>query len=138
MDIITFAQKSIGVPFITGGRDFTGWDCWGLVFCAYREVFNINLPPHDEDYSDVLGKEHQAHLARIINSERHLWRAIKLEQSRAGDVILMKISGRPTHVGLLISKRDMLHVDRGHATARESFCETAWVRRTEGFYRYIG
>ena len=39
-------RRAIGVPFVEMGRDFDGWDCWGLVIAAYRDVAGIGIPDY--------------------------------------------------------------------------------------------
>lgn len=41
---ITKAKEYIGVPYVTGGTDRTGFDCSGLVFTVGKEALNMDLP----------------------------------------------------------------------------------------------
>ena len=52
MDLEQFAAEVVGipVPFMEQGRDRAGWDCWGVIVCAYREVYGIELPDLGEHY----------------------------------------------------------------------------------------
>ena len=36
----------IGIPYLAGGRDFKGCDCWGLVTLYYREALGLELPDY--------------------------------------------------------------------------------------------
>ena len=42
-----FAAKAMSVPFVPLGRGYSGWDCWGLVMCGYRDVLGIELPTYE-------------------------------------------------------------------------------------------
>ena len=57
MDLEQFAAEVVGipVPFKEQGRDRAGWDCWGIIVCAYREVYGIELPDLGEYYDHARG-----------------------------------------------------------------------------------
>lgn len=42
-------SKYVGIPFVPGGRDRKGADCYGLMVLVYREMFNTELPEYDEE-----------------------------------------------------------------------------------------
>ena len=67
-----FAEQAIATPFLDGGRSLAGWDCWGLVVCAYRDVLGISLPSYD-DYDTV--QNHKV-LARLFTSKVPEWRKV--------------------------------------------------------------
>ncbi len=39
-----WAAKDIGLPYQAGGRGPSHFDCWGLVWLIYGQVFGIQLP----------------------------------------------------------------------------------------------
>jgi len=38
------AAALIGIPYVRGGRDKRGFDCWGLLLWIYQEHFSKRLP----------------------------------------------------------------------------------------------
>ena len=44
MDLPCWVDGYIGIPFVLGGRERTGLDCWGLVRLVLREQFQVEVP----------------------------------------------------------------------------------------------
>lgn len=142
MTLAEFARRAISVPFVDRGRDYTGWDCWGLVWLAYRDVYGVSLPSYAESYPDAARKPQSrigiAALVGAYSAEacREAWREVSAPQ--AGDIALFRIDGRPLHVALAMSGADFLHADRGAGTAVERFSSPSWRRRLLSVYRHVG
>lgn len=118
-----FAEKAILTPFLDRGRNFLGWDCWGLVVSAYRDVLGVELPSYGECYAGV--RDHKA-LVRLT-TERDEWS--RLIDPEHGSVALIYRRGLPIHVGIVIGRR-ILHCEEGVDTIVEPFERF----RFEGFY----
>lgn len=125
----------LGVPFKTRGRDRSGLDCWGLVVLHHREVLNITLPGYTElyDRADALGFRQ---LKTIFDREVPLCDNIPLGKEEPGDIAVLRMDGRPIHVGLVIGKRKMLHIEEGIYACAEPYTGIQWRGRLEGFYRH--
>ena len=103
----------IGIPYVEGGRDATGCDCWGLVRLWYMER-GIELPSYDgptirHDHPDLLA-------ARAGEGP---WRQVT--EPRVGDLGLWKRPRRELHAGVLVGPDMVLHNDslgRGSALQR--------------------
>jgi cell wall-associated NlpC family hydrolase len=125
----------IGIPFLEGGRDpARGLDCWGLVAAASRDLYGINLPSYAGCYATPLDYDE---LRRLIDGEMSPWVDVT-GQERAGDVALLRVRGRPVHVGLVTAKGWMLHVEAGCETVQERYDGPQWKRRLIGVYRFQG
>lgn len=95
-------QDYLALPFVEGGRDRHGVDCWGLVCLIYRDAFGIELDTLD----DVALRQGHAMTVRAVleAARRHVvaWRRVAMEALREGDLLVLHVSGRPMHVGVVI------------------------------------
>lgn len=48
-----WAEKYVGLPFVDGGRDWKGCDCWGLVKLILQTECGIEVP----SYGDIAASE---------------------------------------------------------------------------------
>jgi len=53
ISIEEFIDRAMDVPFLEHGRDYNGWDCWGLVVCGQRDVYGVKLPDLSNQYSST-------------------------------------------------------------------------------------
>jgi cell wall-associated NlpC family hydrolase len=128
-----WTDNYIGMPFKCDGKDRTGLDCWGLVALVYKEQLGIELPLYKGVFTDLS----QACLRRVaatMKYERRKWHEVKDPQLY--DVIMLRSGEYAWHVGLVINKREMLHVEVGIDSVVEEFTGRQWKDRIEGFYRY--
>ncbi|MEO6503716.1 MAG: transglycosylase SLT domain-containing protein [Jatrophihabitantaceae bacterium] len=86
-DIVTSAEKYLGVPYVFGGATPTGLDCSGLVQRAYGDL-GISLP-------------------RIASDQAHVGIAVpSLAQAQPGDILTF---GEPAHhVALYVGNNKMI------------------------------
>lgn len=134
MTLEEFARAAIAVPFADHGRGWNGWDCWGLVRLAYREVLEVDLPAWSEGYDDAgetpAGRDQ---VARLIAAGRVGW--IRTAPPGPGDVLLLNLRGRPLHVALALWHGRFLHTESRTGTVIERLAAPLWARRLEGSYR---
>jgi len=124
----------IEVPFKEGGRDLSGWDCWGLCWYVARAEFGLELPVYSREYTTPL--DYRA-LRHLINTERtQSWREVPLGKERPGDVLVIRLRGQPIHVGLVIGGGRMLHCEASVGSVVESYEGPLWRNRIMGVYRY--
>ncbi len=123
------------VPFKAKGRDRNGIDCWGVVWLGKAEIEGISLPSYLEDYthSDIRRLDH---LEKIFVREVPFWDRLNAGEEQAGDVVLMRMSGRSIHVGLVVAKGKMLHIEEKIDLCIEDYDATTWANRVTGVYRY--
>lgn len=134
-----FVAKAIVVPFKDKGRDYSGWDCYGLMRCFLKDVHDIEIPSFVDDYENAgLTKDSRDHLEFVITERKKIlpkWVAV--EKPRAGDGVLFLVGGRPIHMGLMVDENNFLHTEFKINTVIESIKSITWKKRIEGFYRYV-
>lgn len=104
-----WAIPYVGIPFVDGGRDRAGCDCWGLVRLVFAEVLGIDLPT----YGEISARE-VARVTRTIRDDSAAapWFPVA-GAARPFDVLVMV--GRPLHVGVMVDARHVLHVEAATA-----------------------
>jgi cell wall-associated NlpC family hydrolase len=135
MPVPIWAGHYIGLPFREHGRDRAGLDCWGLVRLVMAEQFNIALPSHAAEYERTSQAEK---IGALIERESQKWKIIATGSETCGDVVVLRVRGRPMHVGMVIGDRQMLHIERGIDSVLEKYTGAHWTERIAGFYRYKG
>lgn len=121
----------IGIPYRSGGGDFSGADCWGLCKLAARDVFGKRLP--DYIYADA---SNGIEAGQVIDEGCLTWRRVEPGQERAGDIITLRVTlPWPTHCAIVVEPGLMLHTLAGHDSALESYDTVKWSRRVDGFWR---
>lgn len=116
----------IGLPYQTRG-------CWELVRLFYKQEMGIDLPSYADEYAK-LSAEEQQEIAVLIRAERNDWREVT--EPQCGDVILLRIFGEPSHIGIVLGEGKMLHVFRGNTSCVESYFGPKWAPRIDSFWRH--
>ena len=132
MNLNEFVKKSVGTPWISGGRDWSGWDCWGCVRLCYRECLGVDLP----SYGEISARD-LARIARQMETAKDDgWRQIGTP--RALDVVLMRSGrggARVVHVGVMVDANRLLHVEEAAATAVVPVTHFSVAGRIVGYRR---
>lgn len=130
-------ERYLDVPFVDGGRDLSGWDCWGCVRYVSAQEFGRDLPAFD--WAGIRdGRVRAQDIARDVERNRSMFD--RVERPASGDIVLLTPRGRPSHVGIVVVEKPvlMLHAERSFGTAVERVYGPVWRHRLEGFYRYNG
>jgi len=125
-----FIDMALAVPFKDKGRDYAGWDCYGLAYCFYRDVLGINLPLY-LDYEST--RDYEA-LHRVITERQADW--VEVDMPEFGDIALFTLGTRRTHLGVVLNRFHMVHAEGKVGTIVEPFNSSLWKKRREGFYRH--
>jgi sulfur carrier protein ThiS len=125
-----WSDKYIGVPYKPNGRDETGLDCWGLAHLVYKEQFNIDLPSFSEQY-DI---DDDARIKDLISQYEEGWELV--ETPSEGNLVLFKIFGELTHIGVMVNSTEFIHVRENSNTVKDNVENTKWKNRAVGFYKY--
>jgi cell wall-associated NlpC family hydrolase len=129
-----FILKAMMVPFVEKGRSYEGWDCFGLVFCCYRDVLGVELPKYTDEYEDSgITHESRAHLGSVVNKHKRLW--VPVRKPEAMDVVLFRLGGQPIHVGMMIDKKNFIHCEKKRGVSIESVNSLMWCMRRDGYFR---
>lgn len=114
-----WAFDYLGKPWLIGGRGPDTFDCWGLVYCIYRDHYGILLP----SYPTITSKNLLAVTKYITNgatSSDSDW--VRLDNPVDGCVVALSKNNRILHhvgIYLTIDKGMVLHAtDAGSVIAQ--------------------
>ena len=121
----------VGLPYRLAGRDRNGVDCYGLVYLVLNEVFGIKVPSYDlKDVAD------RVKAGKAILDEIEEWTPVPQGQEQPGDVLLFRVGPQPWHMGIWISKGEMLHIQDTIFSVIEDPRGMKWAKRLVGVFRY--
>lgn len=128
-------SKWVGIPFADRGRTLAGADCWGLACLVYAEALFIALPSYADEYRELADRDrHDLH--RVIQAHRGEWREIEPGKERGGDIVILRVAGAASHIGIVARTGQMLTVRRDQASAIESYRSIRWRSRVDAFLRH--
>ena len=125
-----WSNSYVGLPYLTGGRDRDGVDCWGLVRLVHAEQFQNDLP----SFADEYGSPHDIRIQELIARHREGWG--RVDDPQPGDVVVFRVWGGLQHVGVVTEPGKFLHVRAGRTATVERLDGSVWRNRVEGIYRY--
>jgi len=123
-------EKYIGIPYAEKGRDISGLDCYGLVRLIYKNEYKIDLPSFTADYD----ADDNTRIQDLFAQYKEGWETI--DQPSEGDVVLFRMMGIESHIGIVIDSSHFLHVREGRDSVIESFDNAKWSKRITGFFKY--
>lgn len=126
----------VGIPYLLHGTNREGIDCWGLPRLWYREQYGIELPSFGDRYGRELDEVERAHIADLVRGESEQWQRIRQGHEQRGDLILLRILGEESHIGLVVDTGRFLHARQGTDSCVERYDSPIWARRVVGFYRW--
>lgn len=125
----------VGIPFEDHGRSRNGLDCWGLVQLIYREKLGIEIPGFDDRYASVKDKQT---LKALIEGNMSDWKKVPIEEVMAYDCMLMKGLLTDYHIGVVLSRGMLIHVEGSHNGAViENYNSLRLKNRLLGVYRHV-
>ena len=123
-------QQYIGLKYKEKGRDFDGLDCWGLVRLFYKNEHKIDLPSFSSEYD----QKDVNRIEELIAQYKEGWEST--EEPEAGSIVLFRVLGSESHVGIVVSKDQFLHVRENQDSAIENFSSAFWKKRIVGYFKY--
>lgn len=130
MTLEEFIDRAMFVPFRSHGRSYRGWDCWGLFYLAYRDIYDIELPSYRKEYKSIKDCGKLKELIKMGLED--MWKPTTYPKE--GNSVIIYHEGREIHVGMMISKDRVIHTDAGVNTCIQKLTDF----RIEGIYRYNG
>lgn len=105
---MNWIEKYVGLPFVDGGRDWAGVDCWGLVRLVLKTECQIEVP----SYGEISAEELSA-VAHEVASEcaKEPWHPVA-DRIMMFDVAVMHRRKSPVHVGIMTDQDHVLHIER--------------------------
>lgn len=129
-----WVAQYIGIPFVERGRDpATGLDCWGLAKIVLERHFGVHELP---DFADRYIRTREPMVAEIFSEQMQATAWHRVERPAAGDVAVLRILGKPRHVGVMITRNLMLSTERRTGSLIEHLDDPRWTGKLEGYYRH--
>lgn len=94
--IISFAQRKLGSPYVWGATGPNSFDCSGFVGYVFKNSANVNLP-------------------RVSSSQATFKPRISSMNMKKGDLVFFETTGRGriSHVGIYMGNRQFIHASSG-------------------------
>lgn len=122
--------KYLGIPYLHGGRDRNGLDCYGLVLMFYAQNHGVDLP----DYTYVQNWD-----AKGFNyiEEEHWKRFERIDRPEKYGVVTFRGFGSEIekHIGIMIDDISFMHVPVNGGVCVEKRTHRVWSRQLGSFYR---
>lgn len=141
---LRWVDRYVGAPFKEQGREFSGFDCWGM----HRHILMSHAGLDDEDvpsYSEV-GSYDGKQIKKEIKSnlDCNKWVLIQRGLERPFDAVLMKgeyfINGNwkrgPIHIGTVVKPGWMIHIEAKRNAIYLSMNNPDVSERIVGIYRH--
>lgn len=124
--------KYIGLPFVDGGRDFKGVDCWGLVRLVFKNELDVDIP----SYGDISAVE-LSKVAREIAQEsvREPWLPV-IGPIQVFDVAVMHKRRAPIHVGIMTGPNQLLHIEKSTSAVHVPIIHPTIKFRSAAMFRH--
>ena len=96
----------IGIPWVSGGQDTDGFDCWGMVRHWNALKLDTTLPHYPASPDQVI------EVARTIRGETSSERWLEISTPTKNCIVAMGKNSKVTHVGVFIGESLVLHCSR--------------------------
>ena len=122
-------EKYIEIPFVNGGRDFSGCDCFGLISLIYANELGIKL----FDYK--ISCEEASRISGEMERQKVSWEA--LEEAKAPCILTVRMDADPSftnHIGFVFKPGCFIHTTKTMGVSINRYDSHLWKRKISGFY----
>jgi cell wall-associated NlpC family hydrolase len=127
-----WVEQYIGLEYEDRGRGPDKFDCWGLVRKILKEQYDVEVPSYTYSNSEA-----RKEVGPLIENESKSWVEIQPGQERLGDVIVLKLSDLPFHIGVVVDRNEFVHALNGTSSHIAKYSREPWKGRIRGFYRHV-
>jgi hypothetical protein len=111
------------------------YTCWSLVKEVYRGELGIWLPDYEEDGVCRLEAIYLEAMQRGYDPS--IWMEVKSGEERELDIVVFRIRGVDSHIGVVTSAGYMLHASEGNLSCVERYNVDPWTTVGYKFYRAV-
>lgn len=129
MDEIQLTRKIMTTPYIHGGRDFEGADCYGAIILWYRHRLGIELWDLEAGYPADWKQ------SKNLFIENYYRQWLRVERPKRHDIVLIRITAERLHAGIFMGQGKFLHLCQAGGVL-SPVDDRRWKSRLEGFYRF--
>lgn len=109
------------------GLSYDNYDCFELLRLVYWKLKGVEIPDHP--YKNPLDYKH---ISQVVKDNKPAYK--KIQNPELGDIILLRVYGVPSHLGIYIDKNRFLHTQKQTGSIVDRLDK--WEKRIVGFYRY--
>ena len=111
--IIEFASKKLGSPYVWGATGPNSFDCSGFVGYVFKSAANLNLP-------------------RVSSAQATFKPKISSMNMKKGDLVFFETTGkgRISHVGIYMGNRQFIHASSGRKRVIVSSLDSSYYSKT--------
>lgn len=133
LNLPAWCESWIGLPYLKDGRQRSGLDCWGYFALLQRERHGFDIAEYDgPSWSKDADVNAIAEAARAFAQR---FAEVEPGEESEGDGVLFNMMGAPMHIGYVVRKGLMLHIEEACDSCAERYTDRAWAKRIAGFYR---
>jgi cell wall-associated NlpC family hydrolase len=107
--------------------------CWSFFALAIRSQFGVSIDEYDGPLYH--GRRTAREVGEAADAFAQRFRKIEDGAEQAGDAILLRMTGVPIHIGLVVAPGLMLHIEEGCDSAWERYRDRTWKDRIVAFHR---
>ena len=132
---VAHARRALAVPYLKDGRSWLGWDCWGVVVVAGRDLFGLQgLPDVPDPPQGGLAAR-----ASAFADHARAWDPVAVADACPGDVVLFGQGRAAVHCGLIVAPGVVLHAEAARGTLAEALARPLSIGLCAlGAYRWAG